>query len=848
MLNNTLTMFYWGFPITSLILSLTLFLLLFLSKKDLMIKTFMLLVLSTGLWSFASLMMKLNVAPGTLFWNRMMVAGSTLLPYFSYVFLSVYIQRGKWIYSAVWGIITASLIAINFMGLITLSAEMVAIEVGPFIELQYTLGWGAYFAYAMIFVQLISCFILAHQYKKKSISITKGLNSIVIALFIIFIGMGINLLPVLGKYPFDFFAGSIAVLMMMRAIYENRVLELRIVITKALVLSGVLVVLTVSISLLLNRAWDIVRALNLGISDTYISIGAMVIGILLFQPIFNFIFNIVNRLFYKEEKQRELFVHEFTQSVANNLDVSDISNELINVTFKILHHGRIYLYLKNANGESFDLHASTRKLERSKLHFDMNHAFVHWFCSQRKTLTSFDLEHNSIFKSMWEDDISALNEQLFDSAIPLFSHNDLIGFMLLCHNNVRSVEMFEHIESVELICTTASMALTNALMFEKAKMESITDSLTNSYNHRYFMESLDNAISTIHEVVSLLLFGVDSLTIYNDIYGHIAGDDALMKISDRIKRSIHEDVDVFRYAGDIFAIILPHYDTKKSYDLAERIRSQIEHLSVSGTKDNERFVTVSVGLCSLPTAASDAVSLLRNANTALLFSKRNGRNRSTIYNLEVSNDPQDDFALSENQWATIYALTATIDAKDHITFGHSQRVAQYATAIAKAVGADDKEIEIIRQASLLHDIGKIGVPENILTKTTRLSEEEFEVMKRHVDLSVTIIKYLPTFNRVIPSVIGHHERYDGKGYPRQLKGENIPFGARCIALADAFDAITSDRQYKSTHTVEYALSEIQRNSGTQFDPILAKAFMLLIEQGQLIIEPTRSASFSELRS
>ena len=201
-----------------------------------------------------------------------------------------------------------------------------------------------------------------------------------------------------------------------------------------------------------------------------------------------------------------------------------------------------------------------------------------------------------------------------------------------------------------------------------------------------------------------------------------------------------------------------------------------------------------------------------------------------------------DSASDEMNMATIYALTAAIDAKDHYTFGHSQRVAQYASAIAKEAGASKEEVEMIRQASLLHDIGKIGIPEHILTKFTRLDDEEYEIMKMHVDMSITIIKYLPSFSHVIPAVVGHHERWDGSGYPRRIKGENIPFAARCIAVADAFDAITSNRHYKTHLSIDYALDEIESNAGKQFDPILAKIFVKLVRSGELIIEPSRSST------
>lgn len=840
MINTALTLFYWGLPSLSLVLSLSILVILVLSKKDRTIKAFMPLIISIGFWSLSSLMMKLSMPPGTLFWNQMMVAGVTLIPFCAYLFLNIFIDRKSWLSILFWTVIFAALLLINFLGYTTLSAEMVKINVGPFIELKYTLGWGAYLSYGLVFAQLMVSFWLARSHVKSSVLVTQGLRSVVVALFIIFIGIGTNLIPVIGKYPLDFFAGSVASLLLMHAIYANRIIELRIVITKALVFTVLLVAITVGSSILLNRVWELFHALKTGIDDSIFIMGLTLMVIILFQPLFSMLYRLVNQFFYKEEKLREEEVHGFTEMVANNLNAKDISEELIKVSLKIVDHGRIYLFLKDDKEDRFNLYASTRKLERTRLSFGSTHPFVQWFTTQTLPLTGKDLDRQPLFKSMWEDDVTALNELLFEVALPLKAHNDLIGMMLLCHNDVRSIQEFVHIESLELLCSTASMALINALMYEKAKTESITDNLTQTYNHRYFMEALQTSIQAQPDTLALILFGIDSLTVYNDIYGHLLGDAVLLKIGDRIKRCVHEGVEVFRYGGDIFAILLQHKDTKQSYDMAERVRTQIEQLSVS-TTETERFLTVSAGLCVYPSGSRDADSLLKNANTALIHSKRSGRNRTTIYNEEVSNQPTQMFELDENQWATIYALTATIDAKDHITFGHSQRVAQYATAIAKEMKADETEIEIIRQASLLHDIGKIGVPEHVLTKTTRLTEEEYEIMKRHVDMSVTIIKYLPTFKRVIPYVIAHHERYDGQGYPRNLKGDNIPFGARCIAIADAFDAITSDRHYKQNHSIDFAINEIARNAGSQFDPNLASAFVRLIHQGTILVEPTRSA-------
>src|SRR5699024_5736066 len=144
----------------------------------------------------------------------------------------------------------------------------------------------------------------------------------------------------------------------------------------------------------------------------------------------------------------------------------------------------------------------------------------------------------------------------------------------------------------------------------------------------------------------------------------------------------------------------------------------------------------------------------------------------------------------------------------------------YASALAAAIPLDADHIEIVRQAGLLHDIGKIGIPEAILSKNGRLTPEEYEIMKQHVEGSIAMIKYLPSLDYVIPSAIGHHERWDGKGYPRGLVGEQNPIAARCLCIADSFDAMTSKRSYRDAMSVEDALEEIRRNLGTQFDPEL----------------------------
>ena len=161
-------------------------------------------------------------------------------------------------------------------------------------------------------------------------------------------------------------------------------------------------------------------------------------------------------------------------------------------------------------------------------------------------------------------------------------------------------------------------------------------------------------------------------------------------------------------------------------------------------------------------------------------------------------------------------------------------VSKYAVILAEALGMNSNDIEIIRDAGLLHDIGKISIPERILQKTSKLTDEEYAIMKTHVENSTKMIRYLPDMDYVIPAVIAHHERYDGKGYPRGLKGTGIPLMGRILTIADCFDAMTARRPYKQERSIDYAAGELKKNSGTQFDPELVPVFLSLIEDGKIV--------------
>jgi len=220
--------------------------------------------------------------------------------------------------------------------------------------------------------------------------------------------------------------------------------------------------------------------------------------------------------------------------------------------------------------------------------------------------------------------------------------------------------------------------------------------------------------------------------------------------------------------------------------------------------------------------------IIQAADASLYYAKQMGRNRICLASEVMASDALSAGAKQEREpgiLSTIYALAATVDAKDHYTYGHSKKVSKYATDIAEALGYSQERIATLRAAALLHDIGKIGVSDRLLTKPGPLSDEEWEPIRAHPKLGVAILKHVESLSGCLAAIQYHHERYDGTGYPSGLKGENIPLDARIMAVADSYDAMTSLRPYRQgKFTTEQALAELKCCAGKQFDPRIVEVF------------------------
>jgi len=360
------------------------------------------------------------------------------------------------------------------------------------------------------------------------------------------------------------------------------------------------------------------------------------------------------------------------------------------------------------------------------------------------------------------------------------------------------------------------------------------DALTGLYNHKSFQERLKEEVflsEKVQKPVSMIFFDIDYFKHYNDLNGHQKGDEVLKTIGEIVKANIRDDDFAARYGGEEFAIILPETNEEEAIKIANKIREAVEKESFYGEENQpNKVLTISAGVSVFPDRAKDEVQLLKSADDALYRAKFFNKNRverykSILEELEKDIEDKDIEVVS-----SVKTLISVINAKDRYTYGHSERVVLYSRLMANKLNLSKKDKENLIYGAYMHDIGKINIPKEVLMKKMPLTNEEWEMLKQHPENGVEIIKTIDSLSGAMPIILHHHERYDGKGYPYGLKGEEIPFLARILCIVDSFDAMTSNRPYNKRKTYEEAIEELKRCSGAQFDPELSNAFIEVIKE------------------
>ena len=355
----------------------------------------------------------------------------------------------------------------------------------------------------------------------------------------------------------------------------------------------------------------------------------------------------------------------------------------------------------------------------------------------------------------------------------------------------------------------------------RAMRLALTDPLTGLGNHRHFHDRLERELADSQAQgypLSLCLVDIDDFKRINDRFGHPGGDKVLAQLATRLRQGGES----FRLGGDEFAILLPGRDEEGAAIAAQAIVGRLSgtELAPAGA------VSISAGIATVPPEGIVRDELVRRADSALYWAKEYGKDQVRVYRPDVLEIAElRRLAAGPDRAARFRAaasLARAVDARDAYTGSHSERVAELAARIAKRLGVDAEHVELTRLAASLHDVGKLAIPEEILRKPGPLSETERLVLERHPQIGFRMLESLDV-DPVADWVLHHHERWDGSGYPDGLPGDEIPLGARIIFVADAYDAMTSDRVYRDRFSGDEAIAELERCAGSQFDPEIVGA-------------------------
>ncbi len=362
-------------------------------------------------------------------------------------------------------------------------------------------------------------------------------------------------------------------------------------------------------------------------------------------------------------------------------------------------------------------------------------------------------------------------------------------------------------------------------MSEKAN----TDQRTKLYSHSYFEEKLDEYIEQSKEKdssLSLAMIDLDDFKKYNDAYGHPQGDRLLSFFGQLIKEAC-EPLDLFaaRYGGEEFTIIMPGFSNVAAKEFIDKLRKKTNDTWFEGVDVLPHgCVSFSAGIIAIHKDTYDKSQLIDLADRALYTAKSKGKNTVCIYG-EESDLPQS----LEQDINEIEQNIKIFLSKDVYTFKHSKRVFSYAVDMADVLELNEADRRLLVLGALIHDIGKLEIPRDILNKKTKLTNDEWEMIKKHVQWGKEIVSVTDKFKDLVPLVELHHERYDGKGYPYGLKNVEIPYLARVLCIIDSFDAMTTERPYQRTKSFLEALEELRACAGTQFDPEIVGYFIQYIE-------------------
>jgi HD-GYP domain-containing protein (c-di-GMP phosphodiesterase class II) len=665
-----------------------------------------------------------------------------------------------------------------------------------------------------------SIFLLIRNYRRTLDAIQR--NRLLYLIIAITLVPSINLINItpLGRYPIDIAVNGVSALLITYAILRYQLLDIRIVIRQGLFYSIPTILIGTTYFLIISLLLNIFQT-STGIQLFLASLIVAVITALIAEPLRLWAQSIIDRMFFREKYDATRMLQNLSSSVATVLDLYKITRMILEEVCSTLHIPTAAFFLREENSSRFQLTTQIGQESIQQIEFRQGHPVVLWLSSHDQPLARHDIEVLPQFQSLWRserDDLDALNAELL---IPIKVQGILVGIFLVGAKRSEQAYTMEDIITLSTVANQTAVAIENARLYtsEQTRLREM-DTLYTMARQLVVTENLDEVVTVVAE------HAVNSV---QSDYARILTREAN---GDYICRAIypHERPTKDLRIGKKEPLVAEHYyNWILQEDRAVVIRRDDPNLYPEEL--SALFFEDSQVICFSPLKGVDEfIGLLvlgdKGENRQESFSSAKVRLINVISDYAASAIQRALLheRLEETFLETIVALANAVDARDTYTGDHSQRMADLSTKIGQVLNLGEDQIEALHWASILHDIGKIGVPDMILNKKGPLTKEEWVIMKEHPVMGSQIVAPIKYLSHVSPIIRAHHEKYDGSGYPYGLSGEEIPLGARILAVVDAYVAIRDERVYSSSHTHEEAIAELRRSSGSHFDPAIVDVF------------------------
>jgi putative nucleotidyltransferase with HDIG domain len=784
-------------------------------------KTFRYYLLSMMFWSFSALMV-FKGGMDALFWFKFMIPSGLASLVFMFNFVQVVTSRkvtwARYIY-----FFTVAMTLLSILTDATVQSVYVEngfithYDLGPFMFLIAVPSYGLSIIYLSM---LRKSYVSTSDMEQRN-----RLRYLIIGMLVIFIGSLVNFTP-LGKYPIDIASNGLAALIIAYSILKHKLLDISVVIRKGLIYSIPTTMIGAFYFLIITFTFNLFHALT-GIQLFLLSLVVAIITALFLRPFLDRAQTWIDRLFYREKYDWGQMLERLSRTTVSVLDLDRLSNLILEEVTSTLHIKNAALFLKEKESNTFALMAYKGNVPKPNIWLEVSHPLITWLSNHNEPLAMTDLEVMPQFKSLWgkeKDDLERINGKVF---IPLQVQNNLVGIFAF------GERLSEQPYALEDFRYLTAMANQTAVAIENARLYDLEQSQRKELDELYNLTAqLVNANDT-NEILTRT--ALKTLEIVNVTY---------------IRMLTYEEVGTFICRAayhirgsypELCSDIPESFSIQSIYQKVVRQAAPRVFLRDSKNVNSEElqnlFFDGAATVCIAPLIAGDAcmgIMVLGESRNVSRepFSNEKIRLINTITNQTASALQRALLheQMEDNFVQTVLALANTMDARDTYTSGHSQSLADLAIATGMKLNMDNETLQSMRWGALLHDIGKIGVPDEILRKPGPLTKKEWEEMKKHPLIGANIVQPVKKLANVAPIIRSHHEWFDGNGYPFGLKGEQIPLPARILTVVDSFSAMIDTRIYRKGRSVEEAIIELKRCSGKQFDPVVVEAFLDSLNQ------------------